>query len=74
MSTKARRFGEELSNRFGLPVHWVNEYLSSVAARQVQYERVSSRGALHQGDQIAASLILQTFLNEQLPDDRNGEA
>ena len=65
MSTKARKFGDKLSARYDLPVYWVNEYLSSAAARQVQAEEVNSRQAAHQGDKVAAKLILETFLSEQ---------
>jgi len=64
MSKRTRQFGQSLSDRSNLEVHWVNEFLSSDAARQALAAR-DRRNALSFKDQVAARLILETFLNEQ---------
>lgn len=72
------RFIAELERRFGLPVHRVDEGLSSVAAeeslgrrkpRSPQERRAQARGG--ELDSKAAQVILQDFLNARggaLPD------
>lgn len=64
MSRKARRFGQSLAGRYNLDVHWVNEFLSTEAARDVLAGR-GRQDARALKDQVAASLILETFMNEQ---------
>ncbi len=63
----ARRFGRQLHGRYGLPVHEVDERLSSREAReQTAHERAvghRSRGGLI--DQVAARVILQDWLRQQ---------
>lgn len=54
----ARRFGNQLHGRFGLPVSWVDEGFSTVAARSAG----AQRGAL---DAEAARVILQQYFDEQ---------
>lgn len=61
MSGRARKFGQTLSGRYNLPVHWVNEYLTSEAARALMPR---STDAPRKKDQIAARLILESFLRE----------
>ena len=63
MSLEARRFGQSLVDRYNLEVHWVNEFLSSEAARDL-LSRQGRRDARALKDQVAARLILETFLNE----------
>lgn len=74
MSARARKFGRDLSDRYHLPVHWVNEYLTSTAARQLLSKQAGTRQAERQSDQVAAKLILETFLNEQKRHHPNGGA
>lgn len=69
MSRRARRFGHSLSDRYNLEVHWINEYLSSEAARHALSTR-DTRKPPAQRDQVAARLILETFLNELQTDKR----
>ena len=64
MSREARRFGQSLAGRYNLEVHWVNEFLSSEAALEL-VSRQGRRGARGLKDQVAARLILETFLDEQ---------
>ena len=68
MSSLARRFGRQLAVRFELPVHMVDERLSSSSADAILVDQRRNGGKLHRHrrqyrDQIAAELILQTFFN-----------
>ncbi len=62
----ARRFGNRLHGRFGLPVEWVNEQLSSLEAQrrleQLPDRRRQAKIAL---DSMAAGVILETWLHQQ---------
>lgn len=67
MTQAAARFGNRLGTRYNLPVHMVDERLTTVAARNV----LSASGVpvrRHQArlDKLAAKLILQAFLDEHL--------
>lgn len=68
MTHAARRFVRQLEGRYHLPVHPVDERLSSVEAGQLIYERADSdsrRARRKRGiDAIAAQVILQTWLSE----------
>lgn len=60
----ARRFSMQLKQRYGLPVHTVDERLSSHAAQRAAQKggrRTSRQPAI---DHIAAQVILQTWLDE----------
>ncbi len=61
MSRCARKFGHTLADRYKLTVHWVNEYLTSESARQLLSAK-NARIYADKKDQIAASLILESFL------------
>ena len=64
VTAKARRFGNRLHGRYRLPVHHIDERLSSHMAlseiREAGYNDRRSRGLV---DSYAAREILQTFLN-----------
>jgi putative Holliday junction resolvase len=61
-------FAEELKTRFGLPVHLVDETLTSYAAEssiaRKDRRQVRASGLI---DSRAACLILQDFLDQRLP-------
>lgn len=63
---RARKFGNRIHGRFGVPVHMVDERLSSFAAKG---EHLAGGGSDHYKhdpvDAIAARIILQDWLNEQ---------
>ena len=74
MSERARRFGQSLSSRYNLPVYWVDETLTSVAAQQrLAAEEPGRRRRQQQRDQLAACMILETFFNLP-PDHADGTA
>lgn len=64
-TARARRFGNRLKARYNLAVRMVDERLTTLTAKQELYEAgVSGRRHKPRLDQQAASLILQSFLNE----------
>jgi putative holliday junction resolvase len=66
-SLKTRTFAYALAQLSGLPVHFWDERLSTHAAHQILYQAGHAR---HQHrrivDQVAATLILQSFLDDKL--------
>ena len=56
MTHKAQRFCRQLEGRYKLPVHGIDERLSSLAAIQISNKPMI--------DDIAAQIILQSWLNE----------
>ena len=65
MTRAARAFGQRLQDRYNLPVHMVDERLSTLAAREILNEAgVPMRRHKTRLDKVAAQTILQAFLNE----------
>lgn len=65
MTRAARAFGDGLRARYNLPVHLVDERLSSRAATDMLLDAgVPLKRHKHQIDKRAAQTILQAFLNE----------
>lgn len=60
----ARRFGNQLHGRYGLPVHWVDERLTSSEAERILAER-GTRSKKEDVDKVAAQLILQSWFEQQ---------
>ena len=65
MTARCRRFANQLHGRFALPVHHVDERLSSVAADAALSEAGNTRWQSRKAqlDAVAAQIILQDFLN-----------
>jgi putative Holliday junction resolvase len=62
-SEKVQAFAEELRRKFKLPVHLFDERLTSVEANRLLREtEMSIRRRAEVVDQLAAVLILQSFL------------
>ena len=65
MTRAARKFGHRLHARYNLPVHWVDERLTSVDAKNVLVEaRVPWKQRRAQVDKLAAQGLLQAYLDE----------
>lgn len=62
LAIKVYRFARQLTGRFKLPVYQVDERLTSWEARALMGRAAKSRAAV---DAVAASLILEIWLNEQ---------
>ncbi|MGI9181136.1 MAG: Holliday junction resolvase RuvX [Longimicrobiaceae bacterium] len=80
-AAEVRAFGEQLARRTSLPVHWIDERLTSVqaerAVRGMGLKR-SQREEKERVDAAAAAIILQTFLHRrqnasdaEVPDDES---
>lgn len=64
-AAEVRRFGDDLANRTSLPVHWVDERLSSVQAERTVRSmglRKSQREEKGRVDATAAALLLEAYL------------
>lgn len=67
MTARARRFGRRLEGRFGLPVYFADERLSTREAKT----RLASEGrADATADPVAAQVILEDWLNRQTTPER----
>jgi putative Holliday junction resolvase len=67
MTTAVRQFCYELEKRFKLPVIEVNEALSSSQAEEILKEKVKiGKHNKHEIDKIAAAVIVQRWLNQQI--------
>jgi putative Holliday junction resolvase len=73
-AVKIQAFASELGQLAGLPIHLWDERLTSHEAHQILYEaghpRQDHRKVV---DQVAATLILQSFLDSQNAQEHNGE-
>jgi len=71
--TKARAFAKELTGRFGLPVHLVDERLTSAAADEQMAQTGLTRGQKKaRRDALAAAAILRNFLAGQADHEEGG--
>lgn len=64
-AAEVRAFGAEVGRRTSLPVHWIDERLSSVAAERTVRRMGLKKGAREEKGRIdatAAALILEAFL------------
>lgn len=72
MTAKARKFGNRLNGRYNLPVHMVDERLTTrIAADALAETDLGSRKHKAVIDQLAAQQILQTYLTELGADTHN---
>lgn len=62
MTSLARRFGRQLEGRYRLPVHAMDERLTSAEAKLIRREQ--GRG-IEQIDPVAAQIILESWFREQ---------
>ncbi len=66
LTRAARRFGNQLHTRYNLPVHMVDERLTTLYAKRDLYDAgIPGRRHKTHLDRLAAREILQSFLNEQ---------
>ena len=67
MTAHARRFGEQLRGRFGLPVAFADErFTTRDASRALRGAQVRAHARKAARDSIAAQLILQAYLDEHV--------
>lgn len=65
LTERARKFGQRLHGRFGVQIHYQDERLTTVAAKESLFERGGykqlEKGAV---DSAAAQLILEDYFNQ----------
>lgn len=69
----AEKFARRLESRYGVPVEFVDETLSSAAAESALRESRTRPGRKADVDAVAATIILQSYLDD-LPAAAKGEA
>lgn len=73
-ATKARAFAAELGELTGLPIHMRDERLTTRESHQILYEAGHARRQHRKVvDQVAATLILQGFLDEKSREQEGGD-
>ena len=66
MTAKARRFGNQLQGRFGLPVAWVDErYTSAVLENDLKFQQKQASKQTFSLDSESARLILEQYFRER---------
>ncbi len=67
ITPRMQKFCRQLQGRYNLPVHQIDEALTTFAAKQLLYDdlKVSAAKLWEVQDQLAAQLILQSWFNEQ---------
>jgi putative Holliday junction resolvase len=66
MTAKARRFGNQLQGRFGLPVAWVDErYTSAVLENDPKFQQKQASKQAISLDSESARLILEQYFRER---------
>ncbi|MFW2374337.1 MAG: Holliday junction resolvase RuvX [Gammaproteobacteria bacterium] len=67
MTEKALKFSRQLQGRYNLPVHTVNESLSSFEAEQAlqQHKKIGQHNK-QEIDKMAAAIIVQSWLEQNL--------
>ncbi|MEH6357769.1 MAG: Holliday junction resolvase RuvX [Pseudomonadales bacterium] len=68
ITPRARKFGNRLHGRFHRPIHSMDERLSSVEAREKLHDS-SIKNSIGL-DSMAATLILESWFREQVPEER----
>lgn len=66
ITPRMQKFCRQLNGRFNLPVHQVDETLTTFVAKQLLFDdlKVSAGKLWEVQDQLAAQLILQSWLNQ----------
>jgi len=66
ITPRMQKFCRQLNGRYNLPVHQIDETLTTFAAKQLLYDdlQVSAGKLWEVQDQLAAQLILQSWFNQ----------
>lgn len=62
-SLAAQKFGRRLHARFHLPIYFIGERLTTVAAREILKEKYPTTHHLQDIDAMSAAVILESWLN-----------
>ncbi len=70
-SNKAMKLGESLKSHYNLPVYYIEERLTSVAAAERVKETAPTSAIEKDLDAVAAAIILESWLNANAKDKSN---
>lgn len=62
ITTLARHFGSELEKQFKLPVYFVDERLTTIAAKDEMHARIKGAARFEAADSVSAKLIVESWL------------
>ena len=65
ITQKARLFGEALKAHYQLPVHFMDERLTTIAAKEEMHQTISGQARFGQADSVSAKLIVESWLRSQ---------
>jgi len=64
IAKKAKQFGEQLRTRFQLPVFWVDERLTTIAAREKMHRERQGKKRFEKADSVSAQLIVESWMTD----------
>lgn len=64
ITQRARLFGEQLKTHFQLPVYFVDERLTTIAARDVMHSQLKGAARFDRADSMSAKLIIESYFSE----------
>ncbi len=64
ITQRAKEFGEQLKTHFALPIYFVDERLTTVAARDIMHTQSDKRKRFDRADSMSAMLIVESWMKE----------
>lgn len=61
----AKKFGEQLKTHFALPIYFVDERLTTVAARDEMHTHLKGVARFDRADSMSAKLIVESWFNSR---------
>lgn len=65
ITARARKFGDQLMQKFALPVYFVDERLTTIAARAQMHHEIKGQARFGAADSMSAKLIVESWLQSQ---------
>ena len=65
ITERAKSFGQDPSDRFKLPVHFIDERLTTIAAKELMHATLSGKARFAKADSVSAQLIVESWLGSQ---------
>lgn len=64
ITERARTFGNTLKEKFQLPVYFVDERLTTIAAKEIMHAELKGDARFENADSISATLIIESWYRE----------
>lgn len=64
ITARAREFGNTLKEKFQLPVYFVDERLTTIAAKEMMHAELKGDARFENADSISAKLIIESWYRE----------